>query len=512
MLETHIIPFDILQPLDNCINLYILKKSGGNMGFVIASTAMIFVVLLTFFFFICIGRPSESLLTTKTVVLKWKQKLSHGTQAYITISNIFSTITSLATVYIFFLGSAKIFGIFAFACCLSLILGGYISNLMTNRLLKLPAIKNKLTSDLPQSSVVAALFYTEEADDKKISSLVKYISLVGISCSIWLEFAVFGDIFGKLFFESNIIYSCLSVGICAFAVLFFTTKYGLQGFVFADALHGLIIGIAIVSIVIQLICFSTDHTVAHSISLPDFFSSLASPIEIVLFLVHVFLINAFFVILAESHWLRLWLFEEKEVKYQIRAQALTAFLWGGIIFAGLSAYSLVGKTETDLVADTLLKFLALPIPFVYAFFWMGAIAALFSTADGQLYCFFLVRAFDPKRGLIPDKAKRIRDPFLFSISAGTLFALVYFVVRFLEIPFEKIVFSVMPITMNLLPALLPLVAGKKPKICYTVYSLVIYSLVVFIGLLIPSTALYASLGAIVVPILFSLCSAMNSRR
>jgi hypothetical protein len=348
---------------------------------------------LTYVFFTLLGQRRENLLVTRDEGSQWSRFVSGKFGATLTIANIFATVTSLATVYLFFIGSSKLFGLWTLVCCASIVLGAAVTNYFTNRIRQLDRTKAILASPTQSGAVVASLFWRDTGQAKLICGLVRYLSLFAIGSIVWLEFALFGDITAKVLGQSTARATTI-VGMATFAIVWFTLRYGLRGFVMADLLHS---GIVVGGIVVFLL--GTIYLrIAEGI--PDIKTVIAPIVPsnvLVLFVLHVLVANAFLTLVSESHWLRLWVFSDNEVKQQVPAQIGTAIVWAALIVVGLLASSMTGAVDTENVAKLLARLKDLS-PFFVMAFWVGGTAALFSTADAQIYAFRLVLAFDTHAG------------------------------------------------------------------------------------------------------------------
>lgn len=91
-------------------------------------------------------------------------------------------------------------------------------------------------------------------------------------------------------------------------------------------------------------------------------------------------------------------------------------------------------------------------------------------------------------------------PFLKSVVVTIVFALAYFIVRFLNLPFEKVIFIIIPLPLNLLPAFALAVYGRRQSPVPIIISLIFYSIFSIIGLLQPANQFFTTLLAALCPI------------
>lgn len=466
------------------------------MDFVYQALSVGLVFGLTYLFFTLIGRRSDQLLLTRDKGLEWRQFVTGKFGSVLTIANLFSTVTSLATVYLFFIGSSKLFGYWAFACCVSIVLGGVVTNYFTNRIRLLPRPKVVLASPSQSGAVVASLFWNEDAASKAVSVLVRRVSLLAIAGVIWLEFALFGDITARVM-GGGTFYAAVVVWIACFFVVAFTLQFGLRGFVMADLLHS---GIIVIGVLMFLLGTLFLYTQSPTLSVSSVLAPIIDTKSLLLFVVHVFIANALLGMMSESHWLRMWVFENKEVQQQVPAQMGTGVVWAALIVVGLIGSSITGKVDTENVGLLLSSLKEVSPVFVMAF-WLGGTAALFSTADSQIYGFRLVFSFDTNKGEIPGGSVSVKHPLAVSIGAATLAAAVYLGVRTFAIPFDKIVFVLLPLTLNLLPAFLQLAFGRRVTAMPILISLGGYLSLATAGFFMPEAQLAYSLAAAIVPVI-----------
>jgi len=447
------------------------------------------------------GKPTTKLLFEPEEKRKWNKLLTSNFGSWLTGTNIVGTLTSFATVLVFFLGNAKVFGIWVLVCSLSIWIGGYVTNFFTKKIIALKRVKSLLTSSDQTGGVLASLCWTNTNKGKNSSLLIKYISLANIAAIIWLEFALFSDIGGDIFGITDIWVKAIFLAICSFAVIFFVLRYGIRGFAFTDIFQTPIIALSIFIIVVGAIWLLNGSTV-------DFTLSLIQPIvdtkTIFLFIIHVIFLNAFIVLATEPHWLRLWVFQEKETETQIASTIATAIIWAVLVGIGLIASTLAqGGAGTAVIVSLVKQLSDLSLVFAVAF-WLAAVSALFTTADAQTYSWLVVKNFNSKTGSLQEFKLDSAKPFIYASAVSIFFALIYFVVRTYSLPFEKLVFLIIPFSLNTLPAIVQLAFKREPT-----PALLILSVVVFVGLgtrgfVNPENELLWTLSAALVPVVISL--------
>jgi hypothetical protein len=113
-------------------------------------------------------------------------------------------------------------------------------------------------------------------------------------------------------------------------------------------------------------------------------------------------LNSFLVLVTQPHWLRVWMFGEKEIRLQVRSLSIACLIWLFLVVTGgLTAVMLsdvTDNTELNRATNVVLAFLRRLdeiSPLFAVAFWIAGMAALFSIARNQIYSFFLIKYFDP---------------------------------------------------------------------------------------------------------------------
>jgi hypothetical protein len=464
------------------------------------ATAFLMIVVATWFVFLFAGITKDSLFYTREQRSTFDQKLRGAFGNYATICAIFGTLTSLATVYIFFIGTSKIFGGFSLACPLLIFTGAFVTNFFTEKI-SIQKRTIELYSNKDQISAVLPAIFWDDSRDGRINSLLgKYLSLINISGVLWLEFSVFADLTGAVYGPVGPHIQAVSFFLASLAVVFFLSNFGLRGFVFADALQAPILALITLAILGLLVA---SVFIKGNVSLSNTLSPLGGFTTASIFTLHVLILNSFMTLVTEGHWLRLWLFGIKEARLQVRGMGTTAIGWLILVIVGLLSGVITTASGDQGVAD-ILRFLDERFPFILLLFWLGGAAALFATADGNLYSFFLVRAFSTSEGkLIEAHARRPKNPLIFALGWAGLGTLIYYVVRAAEFPIEKIIFVCIPFSLNLLPSITRIAYAKRAHAWFTVLSVVGYLAIGGIGLSQSHDDLAFTLGAAFVPVIIS---------
>jgi hypothetical protein len=445
----------------------------------IAELFAIFVVFaFTYVLFSRIGLKRDTLFFSKAEKMKFDGQMSGSLGRFATVTTIFGSLTSLATVYVFFVGTSKVVGIFAFATLVSLFLGSFVTNYFTKLIMSQPYPKSLYENAEQLSAVFASLFWQPNTRGRAHAACIKYITIFNIIAVLWLEFAVLADLTGAMGFPDTLLDRSAVFFCGAFAICLFIFRFGLRGFVFADMLQAPVIAIASL-VVLAAICYAVfghRHVDVWRLAHP------LDPKQALFFVCHVFVANSFLVLVTEGHWMRVWLYGQREDHLQVPAISWTIAGWTVLVIVGLIAGVVTKNVGYQGVAD-LLTFTEAAFPPVIVVFWIAAIAALFSTVDANIFNLLLVSAFDPKSGQLSGSLQRPKRVLALSTLLSFAGAILYFVVRWAQIPLEKLVFILIPLCLNNLPAIVSLSLGRQPRLSATVISLIGYSIVAIAGIL-----------------------------
>ncbi|MCC7390168.1 MAG: hypothetical protein IT431_15525 [Phycisphaerales bacterium] len=472
---------------------------------VVTALAVLAVMMATYLMFRVVGTRRHSLLLTAEEKARWDATVVPKIGKPLVVASLVGTLTSLATAYLFFIGTSKVFGYWILVCPISIFTGGFVTNWITKRVLANSSLRTRITGSTQQSGVIARLFWSREPAGVRVARIVKWISVLSMTGVIWLEFALFGDVLGLLLGIQSI---PLRAAICALATIVvtdFTLRFGLRGFIFADAFHSpLLVAAAIVLVVATVVQFlSGSGQSFDSHTLQTLVAPIVDSTSGMLFVAHVLVLNAFLVVFTEAHWLRLWVLTDRPViSRQLLGTAFTASIWLILSICGLIAFSMTQEIGEGAVV-ALLKVFAESGILVVTVFWLGAAAALFSTADTQIYGLLLVSQFNPGTGVVSDRPFSSMRPLSYALVAGALFFAAYWIVRASPVPFEKIIFIIIPFTLNLMPAFFALLIGRVPSATLLLLTLTGYSVCAGIGFAQPTNQFTMTLLASLVPVAVS---------
>ena len=116
------------------------------MSEIIQVLAIIGMFFLSYVGLRAFGKPTTKLLFEAEEKRQWNTLLKSDFGSWLTGTNIVGTLTSFATVLVFFLGNAKVFGLWILVCSVSIWLGGYFTNFFTGKISSLSRVKKLLSS------------------------------------------------------------------------------------------------------------------------------------------------------------------------------------------------------------------------------------------------------------------------------------------------------------------------------------------------------------------------------
>lgn len=477
-----------------------------------ATTVQILAILIAFAagfaFLVALGRTKTHLLFSREEKTAWDVTVAGSLGGWMVTTNIVGTLTSLATVYLFFIGNAKLFGWWTFFAPVTLFFGYWVTNKVTSAICSNPDVKKLLQNHEQQGAVIASLFWDSSSSGKTAAKLVKAISLLSIGGVVWLEFSLFADITARVL-GWGLEGSLTILGLSTLSVVYFTLRYGIQGIVFVDLFEAPLILIG--SIVLAIGCAIAVLHPSSAITLPsvgEMFSPML-PIEIcVLFVIHVLALNLLIILVTEPHWLRVWAFGARETTKLPSSLLWTACISVLLIFLGIVAFYLSGgKPGEDSIVSMIKATSEISLVFPVAF-WVAGVAALFSTADAQIYSFLVVRQYDTQKGTLENRSLDSIRPLAVAVAATVIFVALYAFVRSLSLPFEKIIFVIVPLCLCIMPAFSFAMRRTTQRPSFLVVAVVVYGVLSTLGLLQPEHSLQWNIAAAVGPISLALVAYM----
>jgi hypothetical protein len=273
----------------------------------------------------------------------------------------------------------------------------------------------------------------------------------------------------------------------------FTIKFGLRGFVFADLFQSplIILGSFI-------LLFGSLTVVVRELSIRDGVSDfgavalqMRSVLETpaisttsgILFSISCLFLNSFLMLVTPPHWLRMWAFGRKEITLQVRSIIGTSLVWLILVVIGALASVYVSRNApaalpgSNEVVVLFLNALAAKGSMLFAVaFWIAGMAALFASADVQIYSFWLVHSYNTKSGALSPTQKLDQMPLLIALSASILFSVVYVLVRHFALPLDRLVLVLLPSCLTIVPSLIIAIRGAKQEPIYPAVSIALYIL------------------------------------
>jgi hypothetical protein len=93
------------------------------MLFPLQVVTIISMLAATYLVFRAVGPRRSALLYTRAEKAEWDQQVSKPLGTWLALTNIAGTVTSLATVFLFFIGNSKVFGYWVLICSASIFAG-----------------------------------------------------------------------------------------------------------------------------------------------------------------------------------------------------------------------------------------------------------------------------------------------------------------------------------------------------------------------------------------------------
>lgn len=418
--------------------------------------------------------------------------------------NIAGALLSFATVLLFFVGNASLFGAYTLAAILSLGLGAFVTKALSSAIVRLPGIGDSLAADEPAKATLAAILWTPDDWGRRISAFAKWVSICNLFGVLWLEFAFMSDMGGRLMGLSPVERVGL-LFLVSSVVLYACFRYGVRGIAFLDLLLTPLIffGIVVILIGVALLVAESSPTLAPV----DLFEPKLPAQVVVIFVAHVFCLNPFLIIVTEGHWFRLWAFGQPELKQQIPGLVVVAVVSVVMVAIGLlGSYALPGEPGDALISRLLTK-LDSQLPVFAAAFWIAGIAAMFSTADVQILGLALMSGFKSSTGTSSLSDGILTRPAISAVALAAILAGVYYAIRIhLKLDFEKLIFFILPAAITLLPALLFRLTRRSASgvhFAILLLGLLGYVAMSLAGLLRPADQLALNLAAVLVPVAIS---------
>jgi hypothetical protein len=307
----------------------------------------------------------------------------------------------------------------------------------------------------------------------------------------------------------------------AFAVAFFTVSYGVRGFVFADLFQSPVLILASIIVLVggclSIVSLAAPSGDANPASVPplasrlmrEFLTPRLTLAECVTFAGSTLFLNSFLVLVTPAHWLRVWIFGERETQFQVSAILGTGTFWLLFIVVGVAA-SLMYTAHNDFAALAggntvvigLLEAANGVSALVVVAFWIAGVAALFSTADAQLYSLLLLRAYRVRTNSI-DNSLRAMVPWTTTAIVSAGFAATYFAVRYAGLNLDKLILVALPACLVLVPSFVAVAKGRSPSLSLIIVSIVLYTACAVAGIVSSDADYLATVAAPLLPLVLA---------
>ena len=471
----------------------------------------------TFLVYQALGPRRQTFTYTREEKKAWDRFTSGALGDWLTSCNIFASITSLATVYVFFIGNTPKFGWWILFPIITIWAGAFVTNYITRQLIGKPNVAAKLAAGDQSVGVILTLFLDGAKSGLRAAAIVRSVTIINILAILWMEFSVFADLSSQMIWSGSVFGGAILIFLCSFAIIYFTVRCGLRGFVFADLFQcplmataslSLLIGTVVVLGRAHLYEYTTNQSLIDALSV-QFFAPEVSWVQGGSFALSCVFINSFLILVTQPHWLRVWMFGEKEIRLQVRSLSMTCAVWLLLILVGsLAAVMLPDAAQTDTTTNVVLAFLRRlteSSPLFAVAFWVAGMAALFSISRNQIYSFFLIKYFDLKKETLSDGPSEFSRAAVPSAFAAALFALIYLFVRHVNIPFDSLVVVLLPLCLNIVPGLVLAARGKPQEPMLLLVSLILYAACALLGLVSHESLLYVA--APLMPMILSVVAA-----
>jgi len=457
------------------------------------------VFVTTYLLLMILGPRPGNIFVSIEERQRWSGMLASNFGAFVYLSNVVATLTSLATVYVFFIGTTQLFGYYILVSLVSILIAGPVTLRFTRRLAETRLFSARFVDSEAATAAITSLFWSPET--RKVSLILQLLAQVAILCILWLEFATLAKLLAGLLGFDTPYWQTIVMFLSVLFVFDFIFRNGLRGFLFADLLHFPLIAIGVV-----LFLGGTMYVAVSSggFSLEPFTRPPKLPeAYCIIFVVATLFLNSFLLITSEPHWLRVWTMRDRVQSATMMSLATAMAVWTFLIIAGFLIVTITQRIGLDAVVDAVKELKTYSIVWSIAF-WVSVVAAIFSTADTQLYSFLVLSAFDSKTGKLHPAPRFIRVPFLSALVVAVAFSVIFWLIEISRFPFEPIVFFVFPIFLCSVPAFVELLWTDHVRAAPMLVSIGLYLCCGLAMILLPAYSFPLSLAAPLMPALVSL--------
>lgn len=403
-------------------------------------------------------------------------------------STVGGTLTSLASVYVFFLLQYPFFGAAMFVTLLAFPLGGWIG-----QRLALQALRAFNATDDGRAAIGMGLIsaIVRVNSDAFTARLFQILSIVNISAVVWLEIKILTTIvasviFGLNYEPSHSLEFSLIAGLVAVLLVQFVFRFGMQGVVVTDALYWPFIILSVVIIALVALTLAFDETggfteLAATVS----FKPLIDPLTLSFFLLNILLVNAVYHVGRDDLWLRLSAFGGQSQHENLGASSLfkaTLFalpVWLVLILVGMLIPILIGQPAgsiVDVVNAVRVSSIILPVLI------LGMVAAMLSTCDNQFFALKRLFLYSPyTNNLRPWTFNGLRTAIV-ALTVGLLVFLVTWAAIFFRVDDQNLVFACLGLPAIVFPGVKRSLDMRKTSTTDVMVPAVVYVGLIILGL------------------------------
>jgi len=262
----------------------------------------------TFLVYQALGPRRRTFIYTREEKAAWDQFASGTFGDWLTSCNIFASITSLATVFIFFIGNTRKFGWWILFPIVTIWAGAFVTNYFTRRLIARPSVAAKLAAGEGSAGVILTLFLDDAKSGLRAAAIARYVTIINILAILWMEFSVFANLSSQMIWSGNVFGGAILIFLCSFAIIYFTVRCGLGGFVFADLFPCPLMAIASLSLLVGASVALEKRVLEYTGNpslLNAFFTQLSNPgvswVQGSLFALSCIFLNSFLILVTQPH-------------------------------------------------------------------------------------------------------------------------------------------------------------------------------------------------------------------
>jgi hypothetical protein len=152
----------------------------------------------TFLVYQALGPRRQTFTYTREEKKAWDRFTSGALGDWLTSCNIFASITSLATVYVFFIGNTPKFGWWILLPIITIWAGAFVTNYITRQLIGKPNVAAKLAAGDQSVGVILTLFLDGAKSGLRAAAIVRSVTIINILAILWMEFSVFADLSSQM--------------------------------------------------------------------------------------------------------------------------------------------------------------------------------------------------------------------------------------------------------------------------------------------------------------------------